>query len=65
VCIENEVEYRAYSPSEIKAHATGKGNANKRAMIIAAIKMYKMKITDDNIADALLLLSLAKKELEA
>ena len=64
VCLEHKVEYRAYSPAEIKLHATGKGNASKKDMILAAIKLYKMKISDDNIADALLLLSLAKKELE-
>ena len=62
-CIENEIEYRAYSPAEIKLHATGKGNAGKPAMIKAAIHEWKINVTDDNEADALCLLSLAKKDL--
>jgi Holliday junction resolvasome RuvABC endonuclease subunit len=60
---ENGIDYKGYSPSEIKKFATGKGNANKEAMIIAAKKMYPgVEILDDNHADALLLLGLARKE---
>lgn len=63
VCIEQKVEYRAYSSTEIKQFATGKGNANKTDMIKAAVRMYKKPIKDDNIADALHLLHLAIKDL--
>ena len=63
VCIEEGVEYRAYSPGEIKAHATGNGNAPKAAMIKAATHRWKIKVVDDNHADALCLLSLAIKDL--
>lgn len=60
-CEEKAVEYRGYSPTEIKKHATGKGNANKDAMIEAAVsKGWNPK--DDNEADALWLLDLARSE---
>ena len=36
---EQGLEYRGYSPSEIKKFATGKGNANKEAMVKAAREM--------------------------
>lgn len=60
VCTEKKVEYVAYSPSEIKLHATGKGNANKALMIKHAILKYKFPVKDDNEADALHILDLAK-----
>ncbi len=63
VCIEQKIEYRAYSAGEIKLHATGKGNSGKPAMIKAAIRKFKKPITDDNIADAMWLCDLAKKDL--
>jgi Holliday junction resolvasome RuvABC endonuclease subunit len=54
-------EYRGIGPSEIKKFATGKGNANKEAMIAAAKKRFPhCDIQDDNQADALMLLELAK-----
>ena len=34
--IDNMVQFKGYSPSEIKKHATGKGNCNKNAMMVAA-----------------------------
>lgn len=34
--IDNMIEFKGYSPSEIKKHATGKGNCNKNAMMVAA-----------------------------
>lgn len=55
-------EYRGYSPSEIKKHATGKGNASKEQMMQAATNRGWSPI-DDNHADALWLLDLATKEL--
>jgi Holliday junction resolvasome RuvABC endonuclease subunit len=57
----HKLEYRGYSPSEIKKHATGKGNANKEAMIAAA-KVKWPNVGDDNEADALHLLDLARSE---
>ncbi len=61
-CEENKINYRGFSPSEIKKHATGKGNAGKEQMLSAArLKFSKIKILDDNHADALWLLDLASK----
>ena len=57
-CEDNGVEYRGYSPSEIKKHATGRGNANKKDMMEAATARWPA-VKDDNEADALWLLDLA------
>lgn len=59
-CEENNIPYRAYSASEIKKAATGKGNSNKDAMLAAAQK-YKA-VTDHNEADALHIYHLANDE---
>lgn len=62
-CEDNGIEYRAFSAGEIKRHATGKGNCGKPAMIAAAKKKWPhIEIEDDNQADALHLLSLAREE---
>lgn len=62
-CTDNQIEYAAFSPAQIKKHATGKGNADKQAMIAAAKKKWiDREITDDNEADALWLLDLATSE---
>lgn len=60
-CEDSSIEYRGYSPTEIKKHATGKGNANKAAIIDAAEQRWG-DIADDNQADALWLLDLAIKD---
>lgn len=57
LCIELGIELACYSATEIKKFATGKGNANKEAMIEKAIEMgYNPK--DDNEADAIHLYNL-------
>jgi Holliday junction resolvasome RuvABC endonuclease subunit len=62
-CELNKVAFRGYSPSEIKKHATGKGNANKEKMVVAAeAKWPNVEIIDDNQADAMWLLDLALQE---
>lgn len=60
-CEKRNLVYRGYSPSEVKKHATGKGNANKEAMVNAA-KARWPQVRDDNEADALWILDMAKKE---
>lgn len=60
-CTELNVEYRAYSATEIKKYATGKGNASKGDMIAAAVKNYAYSGTDDNIADALHIWNMANE----
>jgi Holliday junction resolvasome RuvABC endonuclease subunit len=64
-CEDNMVEYRGVSPSEVKKHATGKGNAGKDQMIAAAqAKWPEIGSMDDNTADALWILDMAKQQLE-
>jgi len=62
-CIQNQVEFRGYSPSEIKKHACGKGNVGKDQMLEAAEKQWPdVNVEDHNQADALWMLDLAMKE---
>ena len=62
VCEDHKVQYRAYSSQEIKKFATGKGNCGKPAMIEAAQKKLGYTGENDNEADALWLLELAKRD---
>ena len=54
-CEEHDVPYQGVPVGTIKAFATGKGNANKAAMI-AAIEARGFRPADDNEADAIALL---------
>ena len=58
---DHEINYRGYSPAELKKFATGKGNANKAAMIAAVSKRWG-PTSDDNEADAIALMHLALTE---
>jgi len=60
VCEEHNIEYVAYSASEVKKFATGKGNSGKPLMISTAKEKYGYQGADDNEADALHILHLAK-----
>lgn len=51
-CEKNEVPCEGVSPKEIKKFATGKGNANKDAMLNAAWAKWGKFTEDDNEADA-------------
>lgn len=62
-CEDNKIEYRAFSASEIKKHATGKGNCGKPEMIAAAQEKLGYAGKDDNEADALWIFDLTKKSL--
>ena len=62
-CMDNGINYRAYSASEIKKFATGKGNANKTKMVEAAKEKYGYMGVNDNEADALHILHLAQRDL--
>lgn len=62
-CEEHGIEYRSYSATEIKKFATGKGNANKQAMIDAAAKKYGYTGDDDNEADAIHMRELFRAEM--
>jgi len=60
---QNDVEYQPVSPMTIKVFATGNNKASKAEMISAAKKYTgRRKIIDDNHADAVLLLELAKEK---
>jgi len=61
-CDENNINYRAYSASEIKKHATGKGNSGKEKMIASAETKFNKQNLSDNEADALWLLDLAQRD---
>lgn len=50
--LDREIEYALVSPSTLKKFATGKGNADKTAMILAAYKRSGIEFTDDNECDA-------------
>lgn len=54
VALRFNVPYKAFGVGTIKKIATGKGSANKHAMVEAAIKFFPgVHIKDDNHADAL------------
>ena len=63
-CEDNNIEFRAYSASEIKKFATGKGNATKQQMIDSCTDKYGFTPIDDNEADAAHLWHLAKHDLK-
>jgi len=59
-CEDKQIPYLGIPVGTIKKHLTGKGNANKQAMI-NAVKELGFNPTDDNEADALALLDLIIK----
>lgn len=64
-CEEHGIDYRAYSPSEIKKHATGKGNAGKEEMLEAARARWPDRVFKwHDEADATFLLDLVQRDLE-
>jgi Holliday junction resolvasome RuvABC endonuclease subunit len=67
VAAEREIEITNRMSGEIKKHATGGGKATKAEMIEDAVVRWRKQFSnpqkaDDNQADALWLLDLAKKE---
>lgn len=64
LCEELKVNYASYSATEIKKHATGKGNSGKILMVkLAMEKFTNIRVLDDNHADALWLHDMVKCEL--
>jgi len=57
-CEHHGIPYQGVPVGTIKRHATGRGNANKEAMM-AAIRALGHQPADDNEADALALLDFA------
>jgi Holliday junction resolvasome RuvABC endonuclease subunit len=64
VAAETGIELTNRHTSQIKKHATGKGNAKKPAMLAAARERWT-DVADDNVADALWLLDLVKREIDS
>jgi Holliday junction resolvasome RuvABC endonuclease subunit len=50
--IDSGTPYVLITPATLKAYATGKGNADKTAMAIAALKRTGREFADDNQCDA-------------
>lgn len=50
--LRHDVPYVVVPPATLKAFATGKGNADKTAMAIAALKRAGREFPDDNQCDA-------------
>jgi len=50
--IDFNTPYVLITPATLKAYATGKGNADKTAMAIAALKRADREFADDNQCDA-------------
>lgn len=50
--MECGIPYVLITPATLKAYATGKGNADKTAMAIAALKRADREFPDDNQCDA-------------
>jgi len=61
-CEEQKIPYQSVTVQAIKKYWTGKGNANKQAMIDKAVEMG-FQITDDNEADAIAILHLQLKKI--
>ncbi len=62
-CEHNKIPYQGVPVGTIKKFATGKGNANKEAMLAAARARWpEVDIKDDNQADALFLWAWAVEE---
>ncbi len=63
LCEKYKINLACYSAKEIKLFATNNGNANKDKMVAAAkVKFPHINIIDDNHADALWILQLAKHD---
>ena len=54
-------EAAEFNPRSLKKFATGSGKASKAQMVRAARLLLSVDITDDNIADALFILKMAKQ----
>ena len=59
---EHSIQYTTYTPSALKKFATGRGVADKPAMIRACEEKSGKAVQDDNEADAILLGLMAYEE---
>lgn len=61
VAAEHGIDVKLFQPASIKAHATGKGNAKKPAMVRACQDHIDKSVVDEDLADALWILDLARR----
>ena len=59
---EHGARYVAYKPNTIKKFATGYGLAKKPQMMAACKRLFGIDPIDDNVADALFILELARQD---
>jgi Holliday junction resolvasome RuvABC endonuclease subunit len=64
-CARHGIEHASVHTATLKKFATGKGNADKEAMLEAARRRFKPDLEDDNEADALWILEWARREILA
>jgi crossover junction endodeoxyribonuclease RuvC len=62
-CARHGIEHASVHTATLKKFATGKGNADKEAMLGAARERFKPNLADDNEADALWILEYASNEI--
>ncbi len=62
-CARYGIEHPSVHTATLKKFATGKGNADKGAMVEEARKRFGPDLEDDNEADALWLLEYARREI--
>ena len=51
--LRHDVPYALVTPATLKRYATGRGNADKSTMAVAAYKRFGRELADDNSVDAL------------
>ena len=61
--MKHDILYMSVHSMTLKKHATGRGNASKDDMVIAAERAYG-KVQDDNQADALHVLAWAREKID-
>lgn len=62
-CEEKKIPYSGVPVGTIKKHATGKGNADKDTMLLAAKNLWGLDVTNSDEADALFILHYACQNL--
>lgn len=62
ICAANGIQHTTVHSQTLKKWTTGRGNANKAAMVVAVTNRWRL-VVDDNEADAIALLHYALTEL--
>lgn len=64
IASEWSVPVELYKPTQIKKWLTGNGNAKKNQMIRFVESMFGLRTNDDNVADAVAIMEMAKANLK-